>query len=179
MEPRKRHLEFLEFLPQLVSLVPDVRVVFAGEGQSKSAIEERVAELKLCDHVCFLGFRHDPERIIALADVCILTSVREGLPRVLLQYLAGGRAVVVSDLPGLGEIVINGRNAFVIPSPDLHTVVVKISELLQDSVSRSILETNARNTDLTTWDVNVMCERIESIYREAHRAVAPMNGVAG
>jgi glycosyltransferase involved in cell wall biosynthesis len=65
-----------------------------------------------------MGFRPDVERWIAAADLCVLPSMREGLPRVVVQYLAAGKPVVVTHLEGIEEIVEDGVNGFVVGHDD-------------------------------------------------------------
>ncbi len=78
---------------------PEVRFVFAGDGKLRDAIE-RVSRRSGSSGMSFCtGFHPHPEQLIALADICLLASAREGLPRVLMQYLAGGRPVIATDLP--------------------------------------------------------------------------------
>ena len=98
-EPRKRHLECLESLPRIVAGFPEARFVLAGDGPLRGEIEARIRTLGLERNVVLTGFHPHPEQLIALADICLLASAREGLPRVLMQYLAGGRPVVATDLP--------------------------------------------------------------------------------
>jgi hypothetical protein len=68
--------------------------------------------LGLGGRVLFMGFRPDVERWIAAADLCVLPSMREGLPRVVVQYLAAGKPVVVTHLEGIEEIVEDGVNGY-------------------------------------------------------------------
>jgi hypothetical protein len=63
-----------------------------------------------------MGFRPDVERWIAAADLCVLPSMREGLPRVVVQYVAAGKPVVVTHLDGIEEIVEDGVNGYVVGS---------------------------------------------------------------
>ncbi|WP_348640475.1 glycosyltransferase, partial [Mesorhizobium sp. M2E.F.Ca.ET.154.01.1.1] len=101
LEPRKRHVEFIESFGQVVDRIPNVRLLVAGEGPARSAVESAIERSPFANNVRMIGYHREPERLISLADVCVLTSMREGLPRVMMQYLAGGRASVISHLPGV------------------------------------------------------------------------------
>lgn len=61
-------------------------------------------ELGVDDRVVLLGLRDDVARVVAVADVVIMTSGIEGLPGVVLEALAGGCRVVAARLPGTVEI---------------------------------------------------------------------------
>jgi glycosyltransferase involved in cell wall biosynthesis len=172
LETRKRHLEFLEHFVALVRQFPDVRLVLAGDGPLRAEIASKIGALGIEDNVIFAGFRQDPERLIALADICLLSSMREGLPRVVIQYLAGRRPCVVADLPGLQEVVKHGANGLVVSSSDLAGLVEATVGLLRDAERRAELARGAASTDLSSWDVTLMGQRIDSIYWEylANRA---------
>ena len=91
-------------------------MVFAGDGRLRGEIEARIRTHGLERNVVLTGFHPHPEQLIALADVCLLASAREGLPRVLMQYLAGGRPVVAAELPCIADVLRDGVNGLVIGS---------------------------------------------------------------
>ena len=112
-EPRKRHQEFLERVPRIVTRFPEVRLVVAGDGKLRTAIEACIERLGIGRNVILTGFHQHPEQLIALADVCLLASAREGLPRALVQYLAGSKPVVASDLPSIDDVLRHDVNGLV------------------------------------------------------------------
>ena len=164
-EPRKRHVAFLKVLPRILKHHPGLRLLLVGDGPCKPEIEAAAAKLP-AGAVVLTGYRPDPERLLALADICLLTSEREGLPRVILQYLAAGKPCVVSDLPGLDEVLEHNRNALIAPAERLDAVADAIVELLDNRARLAALSQAARDTDLSSWDVDLMCDRIEAVYRQ-------------
>ena len=123
-------------------------------------------------NVVLTGFHPHPEQLIALADVCLLASAREGLPRVLMQYLAGGRPVVAADLPCIADVLRDGVNGVVIGS-DLAGLADAVITLLDDSARRSRLARGAAATELSEWDAVRMGERLEAVYAEVLRERMP------
>jgi glycosyltransferase involved in cell wall biosynthesis len=164
LEQRKRHLELLAEFPRVVERFPDVRLILAGNGRLRTDVEARVASLGLGSNVVMTGFHPCPEELIALADVCVLSSMREGLPRVIMQYLAGGRPVVASDLPGLDDVLVDGVNGVVTPAGEVGAVIDAVIDLLGDDVRRELLTRGAAATDLGEWDADRMGERVEAVY---------------
>jgi glycosyltransferase involved in cell wall biosynthesis len=175
-EPRKRHLECLERLPGIAARFPDVRFVFAGDGRLRGEIEARIRTLGLERNVILTGFHPHPEQLIALADICLLASAREGLPRVLIQYLAGGRPVVAADLPCIADVLWDGVNGVVIGS-DLAGLADAVITLLDDSARCSRLGRGAAATELSEWDAVRMGERLEAVYAEVLRERVPQRTV--
>ncbi len=78
-------------------------------------MERAIAALNLAENVRLIGFHAHPEQLIALSDLTVLTSLREGLPRVTVQALAGGRPVVTTVLPGIEEVIKHGINGLITP----------------------------------------------------------------
>ena len=151
-EARKRHLEFLERVPRIVARLPDVRLILAGDGKLRGTVEDHARKLGIEHNLVFTGFHEHPERLIALADVCLMTSVREGLPRAVVQYLAGGKPVVASDLPGLDDVLCHDVNGLVTPSQDLDALADAVTALLEDEPRRLRLAHGAAATELSDWD---------------------------
>lgn len=165
LEPRKRHVEFIEAFGQVVERIPNVRLLLAGEGPARLAVESAIERSPFANNIRMIGYHHEPERLISLADVCVLTSMREGLPRVMMQYLAGGRASVVSHLPGVEEVVKHGVNGIVAPAEDVGAAATAVADLLENEPYRDRLAGGARLTDLSSWGLDAMCESVEEVYR--------------
>jgi glycosyltransferase involved in cell wall biosynthesis len=168
-EARKRHTEFLERIPRVVARSPHVRFVFAGDGPLRDAMEARVRTLGIERNVVFTGFHQHPEQLIALADIGLIASVREGLPRVLMQYLAGGTPIVATDLPCIDDVLRPDVNGLVVGSDDLDGLADAVVALLEDPARRARLARGAAATELSEWDVSRMGERLEAIYAEVIR----------
>ena len=171
-EPRKRHLECLESFPRIVARFPEARFVFAGDGRLRGEIEARIRTLGLERNVVLTGFHAHPEQLIALADLCMLASAREGLPRALVQYLAGGRPVVAADLPSMQEVLRDGVNGLVV-GPDLEGLADGVIALLDDPARRAELARGAAATELSDWDAVRMGERLEAVYADVLRELMP------
>ena len=165
LEPRKRHVEFIEAFGQVVERIPNVRLLLAGEGPARLAVESAIERSPFANNIRMIGYHHEPERLISLADVCVLTSMREGLPRVMMQYLAGGRASVVSHLPGVEEVVKHGVNGIVAPAEDVGAAATAVADLRENEPYRDRLAGGARLTDLSSWGLDAMCESVEQVYR--------------
>ena len=167
LEDRKQHLQFAERLPALFRRHPEARLVFAGEGELKDLIAEKITSLGLDDRVFLLGYRTDPERIIAMADVCVLCSRREGLPRSVMQYLAGGRPALVFHVEGIQQLIREGQNGLIFRQDDWDGLVAGLSGILNDPARLREMSRRARDTDLSPWDGSLMAGRTLAVYGEA------------
>ncbi len=152
-EPRKRHHEFLRVWPVVLRAHSGARLLLAGAGPGEADIRAEVALAGLAESVRFLGHRPDPGALLAMADVSVLVSTREGLPRVVVQSLAAGCPVVVSDVPGIGDLVEHGVNGLVTDARDLMRTAVALTRLLGNPMAMERLRAGARATDVGAWDI--------------------------
>lgn len=81
-------------------------------------------------YVEWLGYVQDMAACYAKADMVILLSYREGIPRVLMEACAAGRPIITFDVPGCRECVKEGENGFLIPFGDIAGLHEKINVLI-------------------------------------------------
>ena len=80
----------------------------------------------------FVGFQADIAGLFAEAHVVVLPSYREGLPKVLLEAAACGRAVVTTDVPGCRDAVEAGVTALLVPVMSAEALAAAIRRLVED-----------------------------------------------
>lgn len=173
-EPRKRHIPFLRAFARIAATLPETKLLLAGAGPQEARIRGEVARLGLSDCVVFCGHRPDPEALLALADVSVLTSEREGLPRVVVQSVAAGCPVVINDLPGLGEVLRDGVNGVIAAPDDIDGAVAGLAGLLTCPATLQRLRNGARSTDVSAWDLDRIGARTTALYDVADRVMQPL-----
>jgi glycosyltransferase involved in cell wall biosynthesis len=87
--------------------------------------------------VRFLGLRKDMAAVISASDVVVHSSLREGLPRVVLEALAMGTPLVATDVGGVGDVVKDGENGLLVPSQDPAALARALDRSLADPVERA------------------------------------------
>ena len=163
---RKRHIELVRVLADMLDRHADTLLCFAGEGEFEQETRALVHELDLGASIRFLGHDPQPEKLLALADLCVLCSEREGLPRVLVQYVAARRRVVVMDLPGIDELMSNYQGATVIRDDDFERLAQAIEGVRKDEFLPDRVSTAQPAVDLGSWEMSAMVDGIEQVYRE-------------
>lgn len=96
----------------MVAEYPKVLAVLVGDGGLREELEALCANLKLCNHVVFMGKRDDVPNILAASDIFVLPSLWERLSLAVVEAWMAGLPVVVSQVDGLAEIVREGENGF-------------------------------------------------------------------
>jgi glycosyltransferase involved in cell wall biosynthesis len=132
-EPRKDHLGLIEAFSKVRDRLPLARLVLAGDGSRRRAVEDRVRLLGLEDRVAFLGTVDRPDRVLATLDLYVQASAREeGTSNSILEAMAAGRPVVATDVGGNRELVRHGETGLIVPPHDPDALASALAGLLTD-----------------------------------------------
>jgi glycosyltransferase involved in cell wall biosynthesis len=157
----------VEVLEKLVSKVPDVILLWAGDGPGRAAVEESLRTKGLEDHARLLGWRSDVVDLLAASDALLLTSIYEGLPRVVLQAMAAGKPVVATAVSGTPEAVEKDVTGFLREPGDAEGMAVDLSCLLLDPALAKKMGAAGRKNIAGTFKIDEMLKEIEKVY-ESH-----------
>jgi glycosyltransferase involved in cell wall biosynthesis len=153
--------------------VEGLHVVVAGDGDLRSALEERARGVG--DRVRFVGAldRDTVARALAAADVVAVPSVVDnagnvdGLPNTVLEALASGRAVVASRVAGIPEVVEDGVNGLLVPAGDTEALAAALARLAGDPATREELGREARAQAVARLGWDAVARRFEECYAQA------------
>jgi glycosyltransferase involved in cell wall biosynthesis len=112
------------------------------------------------------GHREDMPSILGSAEIVVLPSYREGLPKVLLEAAACARPLVATDVPGCREIVKDGVNGLLVPAKDPVSLSHAIAKLLQDPSLRAQMGACGREIALKEFSVDRISRQTLELYRE-------------
>jgi glycosyltransferase involved in cell wall biosynthesis len=112
------------------------------------------------------GQRTDMPTVLALSTLVVLPSYREGLPRVLIEAAASGRAMIAADAPGSREVVQHGVTGLLVPVRDAGALADAIGDLLTDAPLRTRLAVAARRLAVDEFAATSVNRRTLAIYRE-------------
>ena len=113
---------------------PEARLLIAGDGEHRRALERTAARLEVEDAVTFLG-RCDAARVRALlagAGALAVPSIYEGMPLVVLEAMEAGVPVVASRVSGIPEVVVDGETGWLVPPEDPAALAAALGEALSD-----------------------------------------------
>ena len=116
------------------------RLALCGEGPERRALEARVSALGLGHRVKFLGFHANPIKVMAAADLLVLSSAREGFGNVLVEAMACGTPVAATDCPhGPAEILDRGRFGALTPVGDVAALAAAMARTLDNPLPKDLL----------------------------------------
>lgn len=140
--------EFVAAARLLRSEGSDARFILVGEPDENNpaSADTRILKQWVAEGaVEWWGRRDDLPLVLRNATLICLPSYREGLPKVLLEGAASGKAIVATDVPGCREIVLPGVNGLLVPLRDSHALAFAIRRLLGDSEMRERFGRNGRH----------------------------------
>jgi len=133
LTPQKGQLVLIDAFSQLIEAGNDAKLVFVGDGELRSLIEQRIASKGLKDRVTITGYVSEAEvrRHIATSRTLVLPSFAEGLPMVIMEAFAVGRPVISTYVAGIPELVRPGENGWLVPAGNVDELVEALDEALQ------------------------------------------------
>jgi len=130
--PHKGQRYLIDAATTLLHAQPDARVVIAGEGELRPALEQQIRHHHLEKHVILAGFRPDVLSVHKAFDVFVMSSVTEGLGTSLLDAMACGKPIVATNVGGIPEVVVDGETGLLVPPRDASALASAIARLLGD-----------------------------------------------
>ena len=123
----------LEAAREVLATRPDWSLAIVGEGPDRQKLEAQVAEDgRLAASVRFLGQRGDVAALMRAADVVVLPSRWEGMPNVVLEAMALGKAVVATAVEGSVDLVRAGETGWLVPPENPATLASALLESAAD-----------------------------------------------
>lgn len=132
----KNHMYLIESMPKIIEKIKNVKLLIIGWEDKNSVdtqrLKDRCKELKISNSVFFLGVRRNIPELLSIIDVCVLCSVKEGIPLALLEAMASEKPVVATNVGGNPEVVDDGRTGFLVPLNNTDELANAIIKILND-----------------------------------------------
>jgi glycosyltransferase involved in cell wall biosynthesis len=162
----KGPLEFVRAAEKLRNAHPEVTFKMIGTGPLQAKIEESLLDHGNSDLLETVEYVESMPETMADADIFCRPSYSEGLPLTLLEAMASGLPVVVSDVAGVGDILDDGDTGLLVKPGNVDTLVSNLDYLLENPDEAIAMGERARETVLDgyTWDSR--SESVVEIYSE-------------
>jgi len=142
----------------------DVRFLLVGEGPQVKEVIKKVSEIPQRKQFHLLGQRQDVPSLLKGSNIFVLTSITEGMSMTLLEAMAMGLAVVVTDIPGNKALVEDGKTGILIPPNNPEALAQVLLKLLDDESLRKRLGQNAKEHVEKYFASSNMGEKMTQIY---------------
>lgn len=165
LTPQKAQHVLIGAFAAASTAAPGARLVIAGEGPLRAALEARIAALGLAPRVTLAGAREDAADLMEACDLFVLSSEREGLPMTLLEAMRAGRAVVSTRIGGTPEAVADGETGVLVPVGDSAALGRALATLLADPARCRALGDAGRRRWVERFTAARMVADTEALYR--------------
>lgn len=147
-----------------------IRLLIYGKGELKNKLEDLTKELQIEDKVIFKGYisNEDVPKALNEMDIFVVPSIlnSESFGVVAVEAMACEVPVIVSDVDGLKEVVVNNETGFVVPKRSSKEIANKIKILIENSDTVKKFKKNARERVLKLYDWNKNVDNMIKIYEE-------------
>ncbi len=142
----------------------DVQLLLVGEGDQDARLRALIAELGCEDRVRLFGFRANVKELYQAFDVFALSSLREGLPNVLLEAMALEVPVVATRIAGVPGLIDHEKNGLLIQPGSVDELTAALERVLLDAELRQRLAKAGRETIVSRYSFAVRMSKIQAIY---------------
>jgi len=139
-----------------------VSLLVVGDGELRKTLEDLAESLDIVDNVHFAGYRQDIPQIMTLLDVLVLCSHSEGLPLTLLEAMAAGVPVVVTEGANKSKLVRHCKNGLVADAT-VESLATMIVDSLDVQVSEKFIP-SARELVFRKYSILTTIDRYQGLY---------------
>jgi len=144
LSPEKGFDRLISVVHVLNSQGLKVNLVIIGEGGQRDELQALIEQHDLQKQVRLVGFQAKPADWYQAMDAFVLSSLREGLPNVVLEAMALETPVVTTAVAGVPGLVEDGVSGLVVPIADDDALKAAIARMLGDTELQTRLATQAR-----------------------------------
>ena len=166
IQPEKNIESLLQATALIVREEPGFQLEIAGEGRSLESLKSLAKELRIENHVRFLGNIKDVPALLSRASIMVLPSLTEGISLTLLEAMAQGLPVVTTRVGGNPEVVVDGDTGLLVPPANPQALAQALLRLSRDSSEARSMGIAGRRRIERYFDVRRMVLDYESLYEK-------------
>ena len=164
--PDKGFDKVIDIFSKLNKNINNSNLVLVGYGSAQSDLEKQTIDLKIESNVTFTGYlsQNDVLKFMAESDIFLFLSSKAGerLPNVVKEAMLAGCICIVSNTPGIDELIEDGKTGFIVESNNYDLIPNLISSL--DEIKKEEIRTNAKEFILKNFDVELSMKKYINIW---------------
>jgi len=165
-KPQKSPQDFIKLAYLIKKISPSAKFILIGDGFLRKKLESLIDRLNLRHDIVLTGWRKDIPCLLSTIDIFVLTSLWEGLPVTVLEAMASGKPVAVTDTGGVREVVVEDKTGYIAPRGNIKEMVRKIEPLLRDEGLRRRMGQNGRDSLASDFTIESMVKNSENLYEK-------------
>lgn len=165
LEPEKGFFDLIAAAERMLGEGCDVEVRIAGDGSQRESLMARIRESRWADRIELCGFQEDPRTFMDSLDVFCLSSLREGLPNVLLEAMSMELPIAATTAGGLGGMLREGEDALLCAPGSPRELARALLRLVQEPGLAQRLARNARRRVVEQYEFSARVRAVADVYR--------------
>jgi len=141
-----------------------IRLIIVGDGELRSSLKDLAIQLGIDEKVIFTGNRADIPEILKIFDVFVLSSLWEGQPISIIEAMASGKPIVVTDVGGNAEILGRGKYGVLVEPRNPSALAHAVKKVLYDKELASRLAKDASTVAENNLSRKTMTAKYEKIF---------------
>lgn len=158
---KKNQGDLIEASETLLELGYPVKLVLVGDGPKRKELMARVGRSAFAGKILFPGQVFDVRPILSAADIFALPSAADTFSNATLEAMAMEKPVILADVAGACEMVINGRNGFLYPASDTNKLTERLKLLVEDEFQRLQMAQQGRRMAEKYFEFDGMIDNYE------------------
>ncbi|MCS6824410.1 MAG: glycosyltransferase [Cytophagaceae bacterium] len=151
--------------------IPQAKLLLIGEGELLEECKRLAHTLHISHDVIFVGYSSDVAGYLSISDVFVFTSLREGLPRVIVEAALMKVPVAAFDVEGIKEIIEHEKSGYIVAQYDVRALTFYVKKLLKEADTRKKFSEIAFHHVKAEWDCKQMAMKLRDIYTQAQRQI--------
>ncbi len=165
LHPNKGLNDLLDAFLPITERNPNVVCIIIGDGQDKATLGMRIKELKLEDKVFLAGYVENASEYLKAFTMFVLSSIKEGLPYVILEAGCASMPVVATTVGGIPEIIEDMKSGILVRPKNPHELSHAISFMIEQTEERRKYGVALRERVLTEFSLDKMLKATEEVYK--------------
>jgi starch synthase (maltosyl-transferring) len=164
LDPQKAPFILLDAFKRLFARHPNWHLLIVGHGVLLGSLQQWVAENDLGQCIHLLGWRPDVPQLLKTADCLVLPSLWEGMPNIVLEAMAAGLPVVVTQVEGTAELILSGETGLLVKPGSVESVERAVETILCDPQLSKRLADNAQQLVNKRFTFEAMVAAYDQLY---------------
>ena len=160
----KRIDDAVKVFARVLKKIP-AKLLLVGDGPERDAIEDLTRQLKISEHVRFLGKQEAVEELLAISDLFLMPSETESFGLAALEAMACEVPVISTNTGGLPEININGKTGYMSNVGDVESMAKNAVKILNSDITLKQFKKNAL-AQAARFDIKNILPQYEAYYKK-------------
>lgn len=172
LSPEKGFDLLIKAVKNVVADGRDVGLLIAGEGQIQAELQTQIDAAGLQDRVKLVGFLSDPRDLYQAIDLFVLSSLREGLPNVVLESMATQVPILTTRVAGIPAVMTHEENGYIVDCDSEEQLESGLRRCLDDELLRATIATGGKEKVIADLSFSARMEKVRRVYESLDGFVA-------